>query len=295
MIRRVPSTRATQRGDSQLGLTLIEVVVVLALVGVLLVAAVPSMRAVMNVDLRSASRELAASLRYVYDEASVRNVVMRVAYDLDNRTWWVEAADSDVRIFASRKEREAFDEFMEAKNISDQEVKDKAELRKSTQPSMTELSGMLGGDDGGGDSVLSGLLGGMLGGGALSASSGVGRRTVNQFSPLGDEDEAFAKRKLPGSTRFWGVWTPQHDEVVRPMDEFEVEAMLREDPEAQEWRVVYTHIFPGGYMEDTVVYLSDAEGETITSLTVDPLIGRVRTIPDKVDVPDARDRDRSLN
>ena len=48
-------------------------------------------------------------------------------------------------------------------------------------------------------------------------------------------------------------------------------------------------------MEDTVVYLSDEDGETITSLMVDPLIGRVRTIQDKIDVPDARDRERSMN
>lgn len=298
MTKPVASIRAVLlHRDSQQGLTLIEVVVVLALVGVLLLAAVPSMRAVMGVDLKSASRELAASLRYVYDEASVRNIVMRVAYDLDNHTWWVEAADSEVRIFASRKEREAFDEFMAAKAISDEEVKEKAKLRKSSQPSMAELGTMLGGDEAGGagGGALGGLLGGMLGGGALSASSGVGQSSVNQFSALGDEDEAFAKRRLPGSTQFWGVWTPQHDEVVRPMDEFEVEAMLREDASAQKWRVVYTHIFPGGYMEDTVVYLSDEDGETITSLMVDPLIGRVRTIQDKIDVPDARDRERSMN
>jgi hypothetical protein len=270
------------------------VVVVLALVGVLLLAAVPSVRAVMGVDLKSASRELAASLRYVYDEASVRNIVMRLAYDLDNSTWWVEAADSDVRIFSNSRDKEAFDDFMEKKNLSDEEVVERARMRKSNEPSMSELSEMFGGESGGDEGGLGGLLGGMLGGG-LSAKTGVGQYAVNQFSPLGDMDEAFDKRALPGSTRFWGVWTPQGDDVVRPMDEFEAEAMLREDPEDQRWRVVYTHIFPGGYMEDTVVYLSDEDGETITSLVVDPLIGRVRVIQDKVEVPDTRDRDRSLN
>tara|TARA_Y100001968_G_scaffold324668_1_gene364448 strand:- start:3571 stop:4452 length:882 start_codon:yes stop_codon:yes gene_type:complete len=293
VIRSATSNGLTTDQADQNGLTLIEVVVVLALVGVLLLAAVPSMRAVMGVDLKSASRELAASLRYVYDEASVRNVVMRIAYDLDNRNWWVEAADSEVRIFSSRKDKEAFDEFMTAKQISDQEVKDKAELRKNNQPTLTELSSSLGGGEG--DGALSGLLGGMLGGGSFAAKSGVGHHAVNQFSPIGEGDEAFARHQLPGTTKFWGVWTPQHDEVIRPMDEFEVEAMLREDPEQQEWRVVYTHIFPGGYMEDTVVFLSDEDGETITSLVVDPLIGRVRTIRDKVEIPDARDRDRRLD
>lgn len=293
MIAAAASSRARLRATSCQGLTLIEVVVVLALVGVLLMAAVPSIRAVMGVDLKSASRELAASLRYVYDEASVRNIVMRIAYDLDNSSWWVEAADSDVRIFRNSREKEAFDDFMEKKTISDERVVERARLRKSNEPSLSELSEMFGGDSGG-DGGLGGLLGGMLSGG-LSAQTGVGRYAVNQFSPLGDTDEAFDKRALPGSTRFWGVWTPQHDDVVRPMDEFEAEAMLREDAEDQRWRVVYTHIFPGGYMEDTVVYLSDEAGETITSLVIDPLIGRVRVIQDKVEVPDTRDRDRSLN
>ena len=294
MNRITASLRASARATTQRGLTLIEVVVVLSLVGVLLLAAVPSVRAVMGVDLKSASRELAASMRYVYDEASVRNVVMRLAYDLDNRTWWVEAADSDVRIFGNRKEKEAFDDFMEKKKLSDERVKERAEQRKSAQPDLTELSNLVGGDAGG-EGALSGLLGGMLGGGGLSANTGVGHYAVNQFSPLGDGDEAFAKRDLPGSTRFWGVWTPQHDEVIKPMDEFEAEAMLREEAGDQQWRVVYTHIFPGGYMEDTVVYLSDEDGETITSLVVDPLIGRVRTIQDKVEIPATRARDRGLN
>ncbi len=292
MIRPAASVPTAPDMASQRGLTLIEVVVVLALVGVLLLAAVPSMRAVLDVDLKSASRELAGTLRYVYDEASVRNLVMRVAYDLDNRTWWVEAADSDVRIFSNRKEREDFDDFMEKKKLSDEQVNERAQLRQTKKPTMSELGEMMGGDQGGGGGALGGLLGGMLGGG-LSAKTGVGQYSVNQFSPVGG-DEAFEKHVLPGSTRFWGVWTPQHDEVLRPMDEFEAEAMLRESEEDQRWRVVYTHIFPGGYMEDTVVYLSDESGETITSLVVDPLIGRVRSIQDKVEVPDTRDRDRSL-
>jgi prepilin-type N-terminal cleavage/methylation domain-containing protein len=292
--RPVARSRALARATPQQGLTLIEVVVVLALVGVLLLAAVPSVRAIAGVDLRSASRELAASLRYVYDEASVRNIVMRIAYDLDNRTWWVEAADSDVRIFSNRRDKEAFDDFMEKKRESDEEVMKRAELRKGNEPLIGELGAMVGGD-GAGAGGMNSLLGGMLGGGGLSARSGVGRYAVNQFSPIGDIDEAFERRKLPGSTRFWGVWTPQYDEVLKPMDEFEAEAMLREEEADQEWRVVYTHIFPGGYMEDTVVYLSDESGESITSLVVDPLIGRVRTIHDKVEIPDTRDRDRSLN
>ena len=111
----------------QQGLTLIEIVVVLTLVGTLMLAAVPSLRAVFEVNLRTASRELAATLRYVYDEAAVQNITMRVVYDLDHSTWWVEGADSDVRIFANRDQKEAFAEWQEQKALSDEEVKEKLE------------------------------------------------------------------------------------------------------------------------------------------------------------------------
>jgi len=270
---------------------LIEIVVVLTLVGALMLAAVPSLRAVFEVDLRTASRELAATLRYVYDEAAVQNITMRVVYDLDHRSWWVEGADSDVRIFANRDEKDAFKEFQEQKALADAQVKEDLENKRSSQPTMQDLTTSLLGEDAD-PSALSGLMGGLMGGGGLFGGGAPGRYEVNQFSPMDDDSGVFRKRKLPGSTRFFGVWTPEVEDVVRPMDEFEIEAMLREPPEDQKWRMAYTHIFPGGYMEDTVVYLSDEEGQSVTSLVIDPLIGRVRVIRDEADVPDLRARER---
>ncbi|HCP44782.1 MAG TPA: hypothetical protein DIU15_01950 [Deltaproteobacteria bacterium] len=291
MKHRTQPTRALRFARHQQGLTLIEIVVVLTLVGALMLAAVPSLRAVFEVDLRTASRELAATLRYVYEEAAVQNVSMRVAYDLDHRSWWVEGADSDVRIFANRDEKEAFLEFQEQKALSDAQLKEQMDNRRSAQPTLQDLTSSLLGDDAD-PSALSGIMGGLMGGGNIFGGGAAGRYEVNQFSPMNDSRGMFRKRELPSGTRFFGVWTPEAEDVVRPMDEFEVEAMLREEPEDQKWRMAYTHIFPGGYMEDTVVYLSDDEGQSITSLVVDPLIGRVRVVRDEADVPDLRARER---
>jgi hypothetical protein len=79
------------------------------------------------------------------------------------------------------------------------------------------------------------------------------------------------------------------DEVQKPHDEFEIEQVQQE--EQPEFRIIYTHVFPGGYMEDSVVYVSDESGQDITSLVVEPLIGRVVVEEGEADIPDTRDRE----
>ncbi len=278
----------------QRGITLIEIVVVLILVGLLGTVALPSLRSVFGVDRRTASRQLAATMRFVYEEAAIRNTPMRMAYDLDSNAWWVEAADSDVRIFANRKEKEAFDEFLEAKQESDERVREEVKNRRSDQPDLGQLvDNFLGEEEGGGGGGMAGgFLGGLFGGGGGAAPLPGDNYSVNEFRPLGPEDDFFERHQLPSSVKFFGVWTPQHDETMRPMDEFEIEAMMREPADERRWRIAYTHIFPGGYMEDTVVFLSDAAGESITSLVVEPLMGRVQVFQDEAEIPDTRDRER---
>jgi Tfp pilus assembly protein FimT len=104
--------RLTHRPTSRVGVTLIELVVVLAIMGMTLVVMAPAVRSAFGVNERQAAQRMSAMLRYAYDEAVVRNAPMRVAYDLDNRRYWIEAADGPVRIFRNRQEREAFDEFL---------------------------------------------------------------------------------------------------------------------------------------------------------------------------------------
>ena len=133
-----------------------------------------------------------------------------------------------------------------------------------------------------------GLLGGLLGGGGILPGARGGEYQVNRFQPLG-EGGLGAKVEFPNTVRFWGAWTPMFDEIQKPHDEFELEQIQQDsDPK---YRVVYTHVFPGGYMEDTVVYVSDQTGEDITSLLVEPLIGRVVVEEGEAEIPDTRDRD----
>ncbi|MEE2829012.1 MAG: prepilin-type N-terminal cleavage/methylation domain-containing protein [Myxococcota bacterium] len=291
-------TAPTQR-DSRRGITLIEVVVVMALLAVLLLIMVPPLRAVSGANLRQTAKEMATTLRYVYQESVLKNVPMRVAYDLDNGTWWVEAADGDAVIFRNRTEREAFTEFLAVKAEADERVQKEAEMRRATAPDQQQLLQQIFGDSGGEEGMPGGmnLLGGLLGGAGISPVNRGGEFQPNEFRPLsGDETEVigeiFTPRILGANVRFLGIWTPQYEETVRPMDEFEYEAMLQEPEEEQTWTVAYTHAFPGGYLEDSVIYLTDDDNSTVISLTVDPLLGQVTMVYDEVDPPDLRDREQ---
>lgn len=274
------------RMQAEAGTTLIEIIVVLALAALMMAVAIPSLSTVLGVDQRRASRELAATMRWAYEEATIRNQPMRLAYDLDHGTYWVEAADGDVRIHKDWKAREAFDEFMEEKLEADQRVRDRQSANTSAQQNISDLLAGFAGENGETPNA-GGLLGGLMGGGILPGARG-GEFKVNRFQPIG-EGLMGGKVEFPKSVRFWGVWTPMFDEVQKPHDEFELEQVQQE--EQPEFRVVYTHVFPGGYMEDSVVYVSDESGEDITSLVVEPLIGRVVVEEGEAEIPDTRDRE----
>jgi prepilin-type N-terminal cleavage/methylation domain-containing protein len=287
------------------GLSVIELVVVLALLGLLLLVATPTLRAVFEVDLRQSSRTLAGTMRYLRDEATVRNATMRLAFDLDNNAWWVEAADGPVRIFGNRDERVAWDEFIEEKMEADLRVKQIADQRKMSEPDVQALaSQVLGGIAGtqvmstsGGQGAdvsnpMAGLLAGLLGGTSIGPQARGGEFRVNEFRPMGEEEPEFGRHELPPSVRFAGAWTPAWEEAVRPMDEFEREAQMREEEGGRKWRVVYVHVFPGGWMEEAVIWLSEGEGDTaaVSSIVVESLTGRVRVVDDEEPVPDRRER-----
>jgi hypothetical protein len=275
-------------------------IIVITLLASLLLISVPAIRASTGANLRKAATELASTLRYTYQEATLTNMSMRLAYDLDNNTWWVEAADGEALMFRNRDERVAFAEFMADKTESDERVQKEVEQRrtgaKNEQQIMQEIFGDQAGGDGAAPGGMGGLLGGLLGGGGMNSATRGGEFKPNEFRPIGEQgqldDDAFKPRNLPSGTRFLGVWSPQYGAMVEPMDEFAREAMLAEAPEDQLWTIVYTHAFPGGYLEDTVVYLTDEDGVAIISLTVEPLLGRVDLAYGQVDPPDLRDREQ---
>jgi general secretion pathway protein H len=74
------------------GFTLVELMIVVAVIAVLAAAVVPSVSSLTGADARKAAGELAGSLRYLFDTAALRHATCRMVLDLDAHTWGAECA-----------------------------------------------------------------------------------------------------------------------------------------------------------------------------------------------------------
>lgn len=97
------------------GMTLLEIMVVIAIIAVVSAIAIPSMGAVFDLEQRGAARDLAMTYKFLLNEASMRNVTFRIAYNLDENTYQVEVGDPDTLIFSSPEALEAYTEEQDKK------------------------------------------------------------------------------------------------------------------------------------------------------------------------------------
>ena len=72
------------------GFTLIEVLIVVAVIGVVALAAAPAVNSLTGANARSSAGEIAGASRYLFDTAALRHQTCRLVIDIDAREWWAE-------------------------------------------------------------------------------------------------------------------------------------------------------------------------------------------------------------
>ncbi len=72
--------------------TLIELMIVLAVIGLLAAAAGPALGGITGANARTGAGELAGTMRWLFDSSSVRHATCRLALDPAERTFWAECA-----------------------------------------------------------------------------------------------------------------------------------------------------------------------------------------------------------
>jgi prepilin-type N-terminal cleavage/methylation domain-containing protein len=98
---------------SRRGLTLIEIMVAFAVMAGIAAVSVPTMNGLFSLKQRAAAKEIVQTYTWLLDEAALRNVAFRMVYNLDQRTWAVEAGDPNTMVFSDPEAREKFDEDLE--------------------------------------------------------------------------------------------------------------------------------------------------------------------------------------
>lgn len=226
------------RRAANAGLTLIEIMVAVMLATVLLAVTVPAFNAATDSDLNAVAVKIAAANRMCFGEAAIKNVTLRVAFDLDAQAYWVEAYSGTFQVIAEERDLD--------------EVRDEEEEKKEEDKRKREQEERFGAPE---DAEAAPL--------------------VPTFVPV--QVGFLEPQQMPRRIRIKGIRTPQFRQVV-------------EDGKA------YTHFFPNGWAERTLVYLEDRGGSVLT-LETQPLTGKIVIHEGELDwnqVDDARrQRERS--
>ncbi len=83
------------------GFTLIELTVVVLLIGAFFLVAIPKFKDITEVNIKSASRRLSGTIRYLYSEAAFKKKVFKLSFDIDRGEYWTEVLEGNEFIIPS--------------------------------------------------------------------------------------------------------------------------------------------------------------------------------------------------
>jgi prepilin-type N-terminal cleavage/methylation domain-containing protein len=83
----IRSRRPSPKGKA--GFTLVELSIVILIIAIVARIALPRIRSVTGAELTAATRRLAYTTRYLYEEAALRGTVLALYFDLDRQEYWV--------------------------------------------------------------------------------------------------------------------------------------------------------------------------------------------------------------
>ncbi|MCB9611325.1 MAG: prepilin-type N-terminal cleavage/methylation domain-containing protein [Sandaracinus sp.] len=221
------------------GLTLVEMMIVVALLALVAVGVSYGIGALHRTKLRSAAMDVVGAARFAYHRAVSRSATVRLAFDLDAHTIAVEEANGHVTLDVS-EDAESDDE--EDRSAADPWARAQARLDGSMSAQLGRSAfGPIEGSDG---SPMKKYLPHRLPvveGNELAAAEG-------------DPRAAAAALDAP-EVRIYRVITPH-------------------EPEPRETGRGYVYFFPGGRTEHAYIYLTDDDGTNVYTVEIHPLTGR---------------------
>ena len=143
----MPIFRTSIRRDRRSGFTLFELLITLAVVGLLIGLVIGVGNQFGDHDLKRASNQLASTIRYLYNKAALDGISIRLVLDIDERSYWVEATGDPALLSNpsafdqhSLERRQRTREKIEEENKVEEENKEKVKKLLPKEPTFSPVS-----------------------------------------------------------------------------------------------------------------------------------------------------------
>jgi general secretion pathway protein H len=242
---------------SQLGLTLIEILIVLAVMGLMLSMLMIGFGAGRSAEISRTTTQVANTIRYGYDKARVNGQYFRMVLDIDSGTFSLQAAEDAMYLPATDRDGKVLE--IDARDLEEQAQRDQR-AEQSFNRSVQSAAYKAGGTGGGG-----GDDGGDTDGGFdvyKPQARKVPRRKPPLFSSFEDENSlsSIAKPfKLPEGVKIVSVRTADD---LQPITSGEASI----------------YFFPRGRTQKAHIQIASEDGKDEYTIKVEPLTGRVSVV-----------------
>lgn len=244
---------------AQRGITLIEILIVLAVMGLMVAMLVVGFGAGRSAEISRTTNQIANTIRYGFDKARVNGQYFRMVLDLDSGTFSLQAAEDAMYLPAT--DRDGKIREIDQRDLEDQEQRDqRAEqsFNRSVQSAAYKgggTGGAGGGDDDGGDTDGASDV-------YKPQPRKVPRRKPPLFSSFEDENSLsdLAKPfKLPEGVKI--VYVRTADDLA-PITKGEASI----------------YFFPRGRTQKAHIQIASEDGKDEYTIKVEPLTGRVTVV-----------------
>ncbi len=258
-----------QNRPGEAGLTIMELALVIAIVGVMMAGASMGVSAITRADLRSGASRTAASMRYAFDRATMTGTYMRLAFDLDKGRIWAEYSEDMITLRSGRNQhvKDGEEEAQENEDDDDEGEEKAAPAKKSKSNAALSMLGLGSDDDDDDDDEDE------------EASTGI---DIFSLTKGWEDDMKPVERPKASFTELSSIVAKKFKMAKGIKVAAVITPRMKEPAESG---MAYVYFFPQGHAEPAIIHLMDKD-EEYYSVVLHPLTGRAKVYACRYKVPE---------